>query len=826
MDFEIDALDHTRARAEARARLFASPERVTLGRYELVNRIGAGSWGTVYEAHDPLMSRRVAVKVLHGHVEEGLHALDRWRREAQLLAKLEHPNVIGVYDVGVDAGRAYLVTQLVHGGRTLTQWLATTPNDLTTLLRGFVALADALSALHGCGILHRDIKPDNILVDPDGIFQLADFGLAREPLGPAHHEPSIRFEGTPAYLPPEVRDGAAPDERADVYSLCASLWFAACGVPSPQGVPPRSLRRMFRIGLAATATARFNTALEFHAALESVCREGVPWPQVVAPLGFSLLAALAVLSPATQASTPDEQVLLVRAHDASRDDVLGRIAKLHAAKRYDRASALALESIRSAASPETRVELELALGRARYANGAQESAVHVLESAFFRACASASANLASEAALLLLEIAVGAAELQNAEVWDTEAGVWFSRRTATDLSLGFRLATARSKRLMQLGRPQEALRALPDAGAPPGVSPANVIEFLFQRGQLLNQLGENEDGLRTFAAANELATRHFPAEHNLRRSALWNLAVSQFEQGDFATAARGFEGLLETDNENAGPPLGEVAELQRNLGGLYFELGDIRRALVHTEAALIASQAAYGDTHPTTLDTLGNLAAILHADGQPDAAQAASWRALIAAETEYGPEHPALVPILNNLAVMSNADADGDEAEALLRRAEAIVETHRGPQHREMALVQTNLARMFSLRGQSDAALEAATLALGLYESSLGPDHPELAEALLLVAASMLDGGQYESARAHALRARALPSVPIGRRARAAFLLAQIDAHEHPQRRPGAWLATAAAELERSPQDLNSEFARALARWQLDSRAQAAQPRR
>lgn len=828
MDFDVDLLDRRRARAEARSRLFASSDRVMLGRYELVSRIGAGAWGTVYQALDPLTSRMVAVKVIHARVEGHSQPFERWRREAQLLAKLDHPHVIGVYDVGVDAGRAYLVTQLVRGGRTLTQWLATTRTPPADLLRRFVPLADALSAVHACGVLHRDIKPDNILVDGNGDFRLADFGLASELHDVARQGPSTRFEGTPAFLPPEVRDGAPPDERADLYSLCGALWFAVCGAPPSQGTPPRRFRRLFQVGLAREPVARFECAGELKTALEKASRSDVPWPQLVGSLGIGLATTLAVVPPTTLASEPMQAPAsaLHTERPFHPEGVLRRIEELQASEDFEGAAALALESLRATEFHAARAQLELALGRARHGSGAHEDAPHVLESAFFHASASGDPQTASRAALLRLEVAVDAADLWAANVWSAQTEVWMVRRPTVDAGLELRFATARSRLLVLAGRPREALDALPASVGMEDLPPRPILEFLFQRGQLLMQLGLSAEGVAALEAANELTARHFPLEHGLRRSARWNLATAQSELGDFDSALEGFEGLLRSVEGSSSVPFHEVAELRRNLGGIHLMLGDIPRALAHTSAALEANVSAYGETHPRTLDTLGNLAAILHADDQHAAAKAMSWRALVAAETAYGIEHPSLVPVLSNLAVMSTSAGDDAEAEALLRRAKAIVETHRGRQHREMAMIHTNLAHALLAGGDTAGAFEAATRALEIDEAVLGPNHPELGEGLLQLASMQLDAGRIEAARAHALRLRALPSVTSGRRARAAFILAQLEALDHPTKAPRAWLSTAAAELELSPQDLDSDFALALKRWQLDWRAELSELRK
>ncbi len=804
VDFKVDPLDQRRAREEARARIFASPDRVRLGRYELGTRLGAGSWGVVYRAHDPLTRRAVAVKVLHGPQPD----LSRWRREAQLLAKLDHPHVIRVFDVGVEGGRAYLVTQIVRQGRTLTQWLSAGRPNLPTLLRGFATLADALSEVHARGVLHRDIKPDNILVDQDGNFLLVDFGLAAEV-----HEitTSSGLEGTPAFLPPEVRAGAPADRRADVYSLCASLWFAVCGRPSPRGVPPPGLRRLFRGGLSPDPKARFADARSFRRALQAALQPPAPWSRLAATLVVGIAAALAVLSPVTEASERSRPTALRDGPTSDNDAVLERIGQLQEAERFDRAAALATELLRTTRNPTHRAPLELELGRARYASGALTDAEHVLESAFFHASASGNPHRAAEAALLRLEVAVDAADVQASAVWSEEARVWLQRRSLPDPAQDLRLAVAESKRLVLLGRTREALQRLP--ASPVGNAPRSRIALWSQRGEVLNRLGRTTQGLDAFATASRLADQHFAAGHGLRRSARWNVAATRFERGEFSEAAVGFEALLLATAQLDPAPLSELAELHRNLGAVYFELGKIDAAVVHTETAVDASEDAYGSGHNRTLEALGNLAAVLHAAGQDDAARDASWRALVAVDAEYGGMHPRLVPLLINLAVMeSDAGADHD-AEAHLRRAERILDAQDGAMPRAMASLQTNLARTLSRLGDSTGAQRAATNAVELLEATLGPTHPELAEALLQLAASNLEVGRNPEAAALALRVRALSGITRDRRARAAFILDELNALGRDRSASRDWITVAETEFAPSSDRSSPEFSRAWRRW-------------
>ena len=195
------------------------PGLLLAGRYHLRSVLGRGGAGTVWWADDDVLGRPVAVKLLHPELERDHSAVVRFRREATAAAALTHPNAVIVYDIGEEDGRAFLVMELVDGV-TLADLLADgalAPDDVATL---GVSVARALGAAHARGLIHRDVKPGNVLITRDGIAKVADFGIATA-LGDAQARLTTpgMIVGTSAYLAPEQLEGAQLDARADVYSL-------------------------------------------------------------------------------------------------------------------------------------------------------------------------------------------------------------------------------------------------------------------------------------------------------------------------------------------------------------------------------------------------------------------------------------------------------------------------------------------------------------------------------------------------------------------------------------------------------------------------------
>lgn len=212
-----------------------------IGRFSVVGRLGSGGMGQVFEAYDRELDRRVAVKVLHEHAVGSPTGTTRLLREAQAIAKLSHPNVVGVYDVGRHRDEVYIAMEFIQG-QTLTDWLRETPRSWTEVVRIFAAVAEGLQAMHALGILHRDLKPDNILVDHTGRARIIDFGLARalgntddpdESTTPAGEgllgvqlTRTGAMAGTPRYMSPEQFRRASLTPSSDQFSYCVTLFEA------------------------------------------------------------------------------------------------------------------------------------------------------------------------------------------------------------------------------------------------------------------------------------------------------------------------------------------------------------------------------------------------------------------------------------------------------------------------------------------------------------------------------------------------------------------------------------------------------------------------
>jgi len=265
-----------------------------VGRYRVLEVLGAGGMGVVYGAFDPELQRKVALKLVRPEFAElDVELRARLVREAQAMARIRHPNVITVFDVGTWDDRLFVAMEVIDGS-TLTTWQAARTRSVDEILRVFAAAGAGLAAAHAAGLVHRDFKPDNILIGADGRVCVTDFGLVRPIEGaveieePSSPDASVEGEltmagavvGTPAYMAPEQMRGSPADGRADQFSFCVALFEALYGVrPFPgkslaeleaaildgsrlrarrKGVPA-SVRRALARGLHAIPPARFES---------------------------------------------------------------------------------------------------------------------------------------------------------------------------------------------------------------------------------------------------------------------------------------------------------------------------------------------------------------------------------------------------------------------------------------------------------------------------------------------------------------------------------------------------------------------------------------
>jgi eukaryotic-like serine/threonine-protein kinase len=199
------------------------------GRYQIEKELGRGAMGVVYQAHDPQIDRRVALKVLRSDRVISEDFAQRFLKEARAIGRLSHPYIVTVYDVGNDHGTVYIAMEFLDG-RPLDEILREKSFDIKEIINIGSQVARSLDYAHGQGIVHRDIKPSNIMVTSDGNIKITDFGIARiEDPAAAQLTQAGEILGTPSYMSPEQVRGQAVDGRSDLYSLGVILYEISAG---------------------------------------------------------------------------------------------------------------------------------------------------------------------------------------------------------------------------------------------------------------------------------------------------------------------------------------------------------------------------------------------------------------------------------------------------------------------------------------------------------------------------------------------------------------------------------------------------------------------
>ncbi len=267
-----------------------------VGPYQVIGQLGHGGMATVYKAYHPRLDRYVAIKVMHKAFTEDAGFIARFEREAQIVAKLEHPHIVPVYDFNELDGQPYLVMKFIEG-QTLKRVLSDGPMPLPEIIRVMDDMAGALTYAHQHGVLHRDIKPSNIVIDKNGTPFLTDFGLARVTKAGASTLSADMILGTPQYISPEQASGQAElDPRTDIYSLGVILYEMVVGrvpfnadtpyavvhdhiytdLPRPSvinpAVPPQ-VEAVLMKALAKKPADRYDTALDMMTAFKQACAE-------------------------------------------------------------------------------------------------------------------------------------------------------------------------------------------------------------------------------------------------------------------------------------------------------------------------------------------------------------------------------------------------------------------------------------------------------------------------------------------------------------------------------------------------------------------------
>jgi tetratricopeptide (TPR) repeat protein/predicted Ser/Thr protein kinase len=776
----------------------------SLGRYLVIEKLGAGAMGVVYAAYDHELDRRVAIKLWH--TDQGASttadvARTRLLREAQALARLAHPNVVGVHDVGTVDGEVFVAMEYVDG-ETLEAWLTRTRPRWPQVLATFLAAGHGLAAAHAAGLVHRDFKPENVMVGRDARVRVMDFGLARASGAggelPTREDSPLDLEltrtggllGTPAYMPSEQFHGRLVDARSDQFAFCVALWealygerpFAATSLseliarvdagevsPIPRGAAaPAWLRRVLLRGLRPDPKDRYEDMRVLLAALARDPRT-LRRRLALAGLGAALLAGLALAtrsdgsvceggperwasawSPARAAAVTDALVATGRPHAADTAtrvrEGLDAYGAALVAMHHDACAATRLRGEQSDALLDLRMTC---LG---------ERLIEVDALARHLAVAdSEAADLAVSAVAALTPVAAcgDVAALTAAVPPPSDPAA----RAQVDAA---RVRLAEATAMHRLGRYKEGLpiaRTLVTEAREIGHAPLIAEALLTLASFEINAADPNTAGASLLAAISEAARAGDRELHARAWVALTRHTAGALRRPDeamhWATAM-----AAAIDLAHPGPDLRASALAAR--GEALISKGDYTQARAAFEAALALLPVTDGGDELRRAAVMQRLGSVLQHLALPDEARAMYTSGLEAVERTLGPEHPRVAGGLTSLANLARDAGDYATARALTERALALREAAHGPEHQLVAQLHFNLAFIAQLRGDLPAARAGAERALQIFERSLGAAHPDLSYPLNFLGVLAQGDGRLDEAEALLRRALAIDEAAVG----------------------------------------------------------------
>lgn len=727
-------------------RPFAFDQTRQIGRYRVTGELGRGGMGIVLSGNDPRLDRAVAIKIVtpvdpaHGRQIANERTRQRLLGEARALAQLDHPNVVQVFDVGRHGEHVWLAMELVDG-ESLRQW-AKRAQPWTAKLAILRQVAAGLASAHAVGVVHRDVKPDNVLIGRDGRARMADFGLASG----ANDEPcdslgdsglALRFSprqsltrtgavmGTPAYMAPEQRRGQALDVRADQYALCVMAHELLFGhrpaSPQQQSIPcpdadrvPRSVRAAIQRGLQESPEDRFASV----EALSQALRVGSRRAGSLAVIGgvIALVIATASLTSRPAAAeqpvaTPAVPTLLDGAVESNEQAIEARIEALTADGRYAQALAQATRAQRSATSVGARVAATIAMGRAQLLMNNAGLAAEAFERAYLEADSAALADQATRSA-------VGMAQALSAEGGRGEQAQRWLRRAQAQLPhtqdptrLQIRLDEAWGQLHVRArevdaahSRFVAALEALPDAE-----SSADALVALSGLAAIHSLRNDHAAAAAAWRRAIDVHHATARADHPRLVMLMTNLGVALMRLQDHGAARGAFETALEV----AASSPAALHVIPHALNGLSVALkhtGELQRSARLAVQAAETMAAQVGD-HPWVANCHSNAGVAYLQLGQLDAAEREFSRAHVLWQSTLGGDSPRLAFAEFGLGKVAVARGEPGRGATRIRRALALGSDGAGDSI-DPVEAHFELAQALAADDQPDAAVDHARRAL------------------------------------------------------------------------------------------------------------------
>jgi eukaryotic-like serine/threonine-protein kinase len=743
-------------------------------RYEVGDELGHGGMGTVYLAHDRTLGRDVALK-LH----RAGSGSDRLQREAIAMAKLAHPNVVNVFEVATWDDRMFVAMEYVKGS-TLRGWLAASPRTWREIVAMLSDAGNGLVAAHAAGLVHRDFKPENVLVGEEGRPRVGDFGLARTDHAPVRADPDALavaltvtggLAGTPAYMAPEQFGGENVDARCDQFAFCVVAWEALYGkrpfsgltlsalhesierheLQRPSSPVPDRVRKVVERGLATDPGARFPDM----AALLVALRTAVA-PRTTRNAIATVVAGLAIAAGAYATYTTITSRQRAAACELAGDQA--RAAFAPPARAMLAASFIATgKPLAVGAFDRTAATLD------RYSNALADQALATCRDRG----QSERVQVARQTCLVQRrgELAAVVAALSHPDPANVARGpdaAWaiFDPSPCSDASVVTTQAHASADlaKLAELKADFETARYREGvAVATPFLADARTRKDQGLQLDILLVLGQLDDSLDPQLAIAQFNDAETLAEAQGRdldaAVALDKLAgTSGTELHDHTLAHRQI-GLARAKLARIGGNASLEARLDLTEAQLFVEEMKLVEAEKTIDASIALFEKVYGAVHPNVAQAYGVLSQIMRAAGRNPDSLVAARHTIELAQATLGPDHPTTAGAKMTLAQVLIDDGQLADGKRLLEEADATFQRVYGDFHPSRAAVQGNLFTVALIEERWADALANATLARDILAKSDGPDAlsvagPERDRSVALGAANRLDDAFVAASRA------------------------------------------------------------------------------
>lgn len=766
-----------RLRASLKARLFDErTEPVAIGKYQLREPLGEGGMGTVYRAHDPDLDRSVALKILRTGLDDE-RVLSRLLAEARSLAQLSHPNVVAVHDVGRDPRGAYLAMELIEG-LDLQAWVREhrerSSERSEVLHSAFFGVGSALAVAHEAGIVHRDVKPSNVLIGQDGRARLGDFGLARSASASSAgshltQASTLRsttradgWVGTPAYMAPEQFEGVA-NARSDQFSFCVTMYEALGGrhpfaadtlvnlrlrvlegviePPEPGLAIPYWLRAVLRRGLSADPAARYPGMAELlGAARAGPRRRLVALGSGTAALVGAGLASASMLSGAEdceERSAPASDVWGTHRRDAVRR-TLAESGAVHAEASWSRVEAQLdtvaerwstqhLDACRLRRDPDSSAQR-----RGHQMDACLSEAREVLGFATETIVATAAEHPEHIATAVL-----GVGDLVDCRrPNELDEGV----SAVEAFSLSGRIARAQLE--LGLGRPIAAADRLDEVIAVIGERPLHRLAARARGQRARAAEAVDDEDLAEEQARAALAHAELASEPTLEAEAWLELSLHSDRDPDFRRFCLDRVAQLEQRGELSAALVAEHALMR---GEALAAANDDASALAPLEAAVEAFEAL-GDRPVRLADALSLLADSLLLTGSTKRAVATHERATNLRAQALGPDHPATAKGLVRLAQAQVFGLQYGEARASYDAAIGVLDANPDVEPRGRAQALGMRAQLLVLLQEHDLAVEDSKRSFELQREILGSSDPRILKPAASLIRALVEAGRHSEA--------------------------------------------------------------------------------